>query len=118
MGTLTDLRQRGFNISPELYQQIFNAQFVILKEAKETPFYQCITVEFYDNGIIKKISKGLDWKVVLTFGIAAVMLGCVAVYFIGPEHIVNAMTYMMQHKQDTIQAAAPILSAISTHCAD
>ena len=46
MGTLTDLRQRGFNISPELYQQIFNAQFVILKEAKETPFYQCITVEF------------------------------------------------------------------------
>lgn len=85
---------------------------MILREARDTPFYQCITVEFHDNGVMKKISKGLDWKVVFTFGIAALVIGCVAVYYVGPENVVNVIKCVMQHNGNIAAVAAATTTSV------
>lgn len=49
---MVNLQQKHFEKTPELYQRLIEAKQVLLREAGRTPFYKCITIEFYDNGLI------------------------------------------------------------------
>jgi hypothetical protein len=96
METLDNLRRQGFDLTAELYQKLIDSQRAIIDEVKQIPFYQYITVELYESGAIKSITKGADLKVILTFGIAAVLGLAVVIYFAGPENVVKAATAMWQ----------------------
>jgi hypothetical protein len=104
--TSGDSQQRHCQSTAEFHQQLINTQQTILKQLDERKFYEYVTVELYDNGAIKSITKGTDWTVVLAIGIPVALVGGTAVYFIGPTNVVNAMKHIMPYVNVKMLAGA------------
>lgn len=79
----------------ELEQKILETQENILKEIRETRFYQYITVEFYESGRVKQITRSSDWIIILSLGVLGVAVGGPTLYFVGPANIINLMKSTM-----------------------
>jgi len=96
MGDLADLRRRGFNIAPEIHQHLIQEQKKVVEEIGKAWFFQYVSVEYYDNGLIKSIKRDISWKAVVTIGVL-VVIGGIAIYFVGPANVVNAAKEMLKH---------------------
>lgn len=91
--TLNDLSNRGINITQEQYNNILHSNEEILRTLNNKWFYERISVEYYENGSIKRIKKKFDknWLLVLgVLGACTLILGGVAIYVIGPTAVKDA----------------------------
>ncbi|CAF1409401.1 unnamed protein product [Adineta steineri] len=95
MGDTCDWRRRALDTTPEILLEVLRAQKKIIDEVKETWIFQYIEIEMHDNGTIKRIKRGLDWKGILSFGVVIMVCG-IAIYVIGPTKIVNAVKELMK----------------------
>lgn len=107
MQTDDDVQQGHSDACPDLKQKLLDTQEKILNEIKETKFYQYITVEFYQNGAVKQITRSSDWRIILTLGAFSVVAGGVSIYFIGPVNIIHLMKLSMESK--VVAAAAKMV---------
>ncbi len=106
LGTSGDSQQSYCQSTAEFRQQLINTQQIILKQLEERKFYEYVTVELYENGAIKSITKSTDWTVVAAVGIPVVLVGGAAVYFIGPANVVIAMKQIMPYVNIKMLAGA------------
>lgn len=89
MGESLGLRHRHFELPGQVQEELARAQKEVLAEVKKTWFFQYLVVEYFENGMIKKIERGLDWKGILSFGLVVFACG-ITIYVIGPATVVNA----------------------------
>ena len=83
------------NINSKVHQEILKSQQKVLDEVKNIWFFQYLVVEYYPNGGIKSIQKGLDWAGIISVGVIVVIAG-VAIYYIGPPAVINCAKAMIQ----------------------
>ena len=95
MGDLVDLRRRGVDISEAMHRELIQAQTKVVEEIQKAWFFQCVHVEYYDNGMLKCIHRDVSVKAIISFGVVVVVCG-VAVYFVGPDNVVNAAKEMLK----------------------
>ncbi len=102
-------QQKDCQTSDEHDQQVRKSLEIIRTELEEkVKFYHYVSFDLYENGKIKKITIGTDWKIVLSLGIVGGLVGGTSVYLIGPAHIVTALKPLLQHIGPTLKIAAKV----------
>ncbi len=75
-------------LDSETKRNIDASQAQVLDEIKKTGLLQSLTVEYHDNGTIKRIQRNLDIKNVLTGGVITIVSG-VTIHYVGSEKIIE-----------------------------